>query len=176
MKENKGLVINVGTSSVVLILLVFALSVFALLSIRASNSELQLAKRTGESVQEYYEADKTAEYVLCYIQQIVENSKIEDLEKNLQNINGSGQKELDNLQNIELVLNDNVIFTGNKNDKLGTIEYSIFIEEKKHLKVSLGLYGDRSFSIETWCMVKETEEIEELGSDIELWDGFVTTE
>lgn len=176
MKENKGLIINVGTSSVVLILLVFALSVFALLSIRASNSELQLAKRTGESVQEYYEADRTAEYVLCYIQQIVGNSKIEDLAKNLQNINVSGQKELDNLQNIELVLNDNVFFTGDKKDKLGTIEYSIFVGEKKHLEVSLGLYGDRSFLVETWCMVKESEDIEELEQDVQLWDGSVTTE
>lgn len=176
MKENKGLVINVGTSSVVLILLVFALSVFALLSIRASNSELQLAKRTGESVQEYYEADRIAEYALCYIKQIVGNSKIEDLAKNLQNVNTSGQKELDNLQNVELVLNDNVVFTGNKKDKLGTIEYSVFVGEKKHLEVSLGLYGDRSFSIETWRMVKEAEEFEELGQDVQLWDGIVTTE
>lgn len=78
MKENKGLVMNVGTSSVILILLVFALSVFALLSIRASNSELQLTEKTGESIQEYYQADKEAQYALCYIKKIVEDFKVEE--------------------------------------------------------------------------------------------------
>lgn len=176
MKENKGLIINVGTSSVALILLVFALSIFAILSIRASNSEVQLAKKTGESVQEYYVADSAAEYAFCYIQQIVKNSKIEELEENLLNMDVSGQEELNNLQNMELHLEDNVIFSGNQKDKLGTIEYSILIEEGKRLEVGLALYGDRSLSIEIWRMVKEPEDIEELGQDIEMWDGLRTIE
>ena len=67
MKENKGLIINVGTSSVALILLVFALSRFAILSIRASNSEVQLAKKTGESVQEYSIAESIFRSTICYI-------------------------------------------------------------------------------------------------------------
>lgn len=176
MRENKGLVINIGTPSVVLILLVFALSIFALLSIRASNSELQLAHKTGESIQEYYTADSAAEYAVCYIQQIVENSKIEDLENKLKNMDVSKQKELNNFQNVELVLKDNVIFTGKKKDKLGTINFSIFMEEKKHLEVTLGLYGNRSLSVETWRMVKDSWTIEEFDQGIELWDGSVTGE
>lgn len=176
MKENNGLVINVGTSSVVLILLVFALSVFALLSIRASSGEEQLTERTGESVQEYYTADAAAEYALCYIEQIVENSKVEELQANLKKMNVTKQKELDNLQDVKLQLEENVIFTGKKEDKLGIIEYAILIEEGKRLKVSLSLHGDRSVAVEEWRMVKDTWDTEELGQDVELWDGSVTVE
>lgn len=176
MKENKGLVINVGTSSVVLILLVFALSVFALLSIRASNSELQLAMRTGESVQEYYTADAASEYALCYIQQIVESSKIEELEEKLKGINVSGQKELEKLENVKLDLEDIVIFTGKPEDKLGTIGYTIPIREGIQLEVNLALYGDRSLSVELWRMVKAAGNIEELEQDVKLWDGLITAD
>lgn len=174
MEENKGLVINVGTSSVVLILLVLALSVFALLSIRASNSELQLAGKTGESVQEYYTADGEAEYVFGCVQQIVENSKINELEMNLKNIDVSKKKELENFQEVELHLRDDVVFTGKQKDMLGTIDYAIPIEEGKRLEVNMTLHGDRSLSVETWCMVKDEGDTVELGQDVELWDGSVT--
>lgn len=176
MKENKGLIINVGTSSVVLILLVFALSVFALLSIRASNSELQLAKRTGESVQEYYTADGVAEYALCYIQQVIENSKVEELEEKLKNIDVSGQEKLEKIQNMKLNLEDIVIFTGKPEDKLGTIEYAIPIREGIQLEVKLALYGDRRLSVEVWRMVKAAGDIEEFEQNVELWDGLITAE
>lgn len=176
MKENKGLIINVGTPSVVLILLVFALSVFALLSIRASGSEEQLTERTGESVQEYYKADTAAEYALCYIDEVVKNSKMEELEKNLKNIDISAKEELSGLQDVALHLDENVIFTGKKDDKLGDIEYAILIEEGKRLKVNLALYGDRSVSVKEWRMVKDAQDTEEIQQDIELWDGSVTVE
>lgn len=60
MEEKKGLSINVGASSIILILLVLSLSVFAVLSIKASNNEYKLAMKTARSVQEYYEADARA--------------------------------------------------------------------------------------------------------------------
>lgn len=60
MEEKKGLSINVGASSIILILLVLSLSIFAALSIKASNNEYKLAGKTAQSVQEYYEADARA--------------------------------------------------------------------------------------------------------------------
>lgn len=176
MKENKGLVMNVGTSSVILILLVFALSVFALLSIRASNSELQLTEKTGESIQEYYQADKEAQYALCYIKKIVEDFKVEELEGKLGSLKDVKDKGLANLLDITLHLQKDVIFTGKQKDRLGTIEYVIYMEEGKRLEVSLALQGDRSLLVEKWCMVKEPWTEEEFGQDAELWDGMVITE
>lgn len=176
MKEKNGLVINVGTSSVVLILMVISLSVFALLSIRASNSELKLAIKTGESVQEYYDADKAAEYGLSYIKAALESSKIEDLEKNLLGMDTSKQKELSNFGGLTLNLKKNVIFTGKKDEILGNISYAIKITEKKRLEVKLDLCGDRSVLVTSWKIVKEAEQKESLDSGIELWDGQVTTD
>lgn len=176
MKENKGLVMNVGTSSVILILLVFALSVFALLSIRASNSELQLTEKTGESIQEYYQADKDAQYALCYIKKIVADFKVEELEGKLGSLKDVKDKGLANLLDITLHLQKDVIFTGKQKDRLGTIEYVIYMEEGKRLEVSLALQGDRSLLVEKWCMVKEPWTEEEFGQDAELWDGMVITE
>lgn len=43
-----------------MILLVLSLSIFAALSIKASNNEYKLALKTAQSVQEYYEADAKA--------------------------------------------------------------------------------------------------------------------
>lgn len=60
MEEKKGFSINVGASSIILILLVLSLSIFAALSIKASNNEYKLALKTAQSVQEYYEADAKA--------------------------------------------------------------------------------------------------------------------
>ena len=167
---------NVGTSSVILILLVFALSVFALLSIRASNSELQLTEKTGESIQEYYQADKDAQYALCYIKKIVADSKIEELEGKLGSLKTVKDNKLENFLDVTLQLQKDVIFTGRQKDRLGTIEYAIYMEEGKRLEVSLALQGDRSLLVEKWCMVKEPWTEEEFGQDAELWDGTVITE
>lgn len=60
MEDKKGFSINVGASSIILILLVLSLSIFAALSIKASNNEYKLALKTAQSVQEYYEADAKA--------------------------------------------------------------------------------------------------------------------
>lgn len=77
---------------------------------------------------------------------------------------------------ITLHLQKDVIFTGKQKDRLGTIEYVIYMEEGKRLEVSLALQGDRSLLVEKWCMVKEPWTEEEFGQDAELWDGMVITE
>ncbi|MBP5158965.1 MAG: hypothetical protein ILP10_01550 [Lachnospiraceae bacterium] len=64
MKEKNeagGFKINIGAPSIILLLVVFALTVFALLSIRASYNELKLARTSRESVDKYYKALGEAE-------------------------------------------------------------------------------------------------------------------
>lgn len=60
MNKGKGLHLNIGAASIILIMLVFALCTFAALSIKASNSEYKLAEKTARSVREYYEAEAEA--------------------------------------------------------------------------------------------------------------------
>lgn len=52
--------INTGGGFVILLISVLALTVFAVLSIRASYNELRMAERMRNSVEAYYEADQRA--------------------------------------------------------------------------------------------------------------------
>lgn len=61
MSKKKTGNINVGGASVILILLVLALSVFALLALRSSYNERKLARKAADSVRDYYEMDGRAE-------------------------------------------------------------------------------------------------------------------
>ena len=62
MKERKGLVFNVGTPSILVILLVFVLCVFALMSIQASNNEKKLADKTGASTATISRVNRSLNY------------------------------------------------------------------------------------------------------------------
>lgn len=65
--------ISVGGASIILIMLVLALSSFALLAIRSSMNEKRLASKTAKSIQEYYQMDAEAEEIYAKIDGIVKN-------------------------------------------------------------------------------------------------------
>lgn len=73
MKKEVKVKWNVGMSLVILVIVIFTLSVFAVLSVKASNSDLVLAKKTREDMQSYYKADMEAERLLMQIDQILKN-------------------------------------------------------------------------------------------------------
>lgn len=52
---------NIGGASILLLVTVFALTVFAVLSIRASYNERQMAQKARDAVEHYYAADAKAE-------------------------------------------------------------------------------------------------------------------
>lgn len=60
MNKNKRDRVSVGGASIILIMLVLALSSFALLAIRSSMNERRLALKTAASIKEYYEMDAEA--------------------------------------------------------------------------------------------------------------------
>lgn len=53
--------INIGTASIVLILLILCLAVFSLLSLSDAQASLSFARRRAESVQAFYHADAKAQ-------------------------------------------------------------------------------------------------------------------
>lgn len=62
MKETaKTSRINIGTASIVLILLILCLAVFSLLSLSDAKASLSFARRRAESVQAFYQADAKAQ-------------------------------------------------------------------------------------------------------------------
>lgn len=62
--------ISVGGASIILIMLVLALSSFALLAIRSSMNEKRLALKTANSIQEYYDMDAEATEIYAKINTI----------------------------------------------------------------------------------------------------------
>mgnify|MGYP000066708899 CR=1 FL=1 len=60
--------INIGTASIVLILIILCLSVFSLLSLSDARSSLSFAERRAQSVQAFYSADAQVQRWLSDIQ------------------------------------------------------------------------------------------------------------
>lgn len=174
MKENKELVFNVGTPSILLILLVFVLSTFAILSIQASDSEWKLAEKTGESVKTYYAADEKAEYVLCYVDAILQNTDAEYLEDGLVGMEGNAAKDIEGLENLKVNIKDRVVFEEKKKNEIAEVAYDIVVKEGTKLQVELQLFSDRSYDITSWKIKQEELGVYDLEDNIELWDGNVT--
>ena len=63
--------INIGGASILLVLLVFALTVFAILSMRASYHELKMSENTRDSIEQYYDVDAKSEEALFSIQEVM---------------------------------------------------------------------------------------------------------
>ena len=65
MKEQKGreFKLNVGLPSIILLLCVLGLSLFAILTIRAAYTGLKTAKTSRNAVQEYYKAEVKADRI-----------------------------------------------------------------------------------------------------------------
>lgn len=115
--------LNIGISSIIVIIAVFALMVFAVLSVKSSNSDLLLAKRTRERVQNYYEADSKAERMLVQINLVLENYYDDKsgiaLKVRLQDIIGKSGK------------------VKAQTDKKGTISYRISVDADTLLDVKI---------------------------------------
>lgn len=176
MKEKKGLVFNVGTSSILVILLSFVLSVFALMSIRASNSEQILAEKTGNSVKEYYEADRKAEYALCYIDVMLKSMEAEYLEDAIGALEYSKDEDLTDIENVTVQLEEDVLFSNDAKKEIGTVSFACLVRESCYLNVELIIYSDRSYAINKWNTTQNTAGMYELDDGMELWDGTIDVE
>lgn len=76
---NKRDRVSVGGASIILIMLVLALSGFALLAIRSSINERRLATKTSKSIKEYYEMDAEATELYSEIYEAVKSDSLSSL-------------------------------------------------------------------------------------------------
>ena len=153
--------INVGGSSIILIIVVFALAVFAVLSIKASNSDLVLAKKTRTAVSEYYQADSTAETYLAEIDQLLQSEKTsETLKKALKTL--SFQPVLESESASE-----------------GNISYNVKINDTATLEVVLTYKLDSInapfYDVTVWKV--NQEDVGDYDFDnFQFWDGTIDEE
>lgn len=171
MSRKNGMVKNIGIVSMILIVLAFVLTAFAVLSIKASYSEYRFAKKTGSSVQTYYTADSKAEEMLAYIDTLLHT---EDIEKHLEKFDtASSDAGIDGITNLSYQMKKDE----HKKKRLTEIWYEVVINEKTSLKVALEIDADYSYRVITWKVVAEP--MGDYGMDFEtdeLWDGDVSTE
>lgn len=64
MKKNRRIILNTGTTSLILIFTVLALVVFALLSLSSANAQWKMAQKMAERATQYYEAENEAQRIL----------------------------------------------------------------------------------------------------------------
>lgn len=160
MERKQEYKMNVGGSSIILIIVVFALSIFAVLSIKASNSDLVLAKKTRATMDQYYAADGKAEERLSEISQVLyDNDTVASLETSLKEVS------------------EELIHKSSSNTQ-GTIGYSIPINDYASLQVELTYdleNPDAIVDITTWKV--NQEDIGEYDfSDFQFWDGTLEEE
>ena len=68
MNENSNIKTNLGGPSIILVILVLSLTVFALLAVRSSLNEKKLADNTANSVSNYYSMNAKAEEFYAELQ------------------------------------------------------------------------------------------------------------
>lgn len=161
MKVKASHRLNIGGASIILILLVFALTVFAVLSIRTSYHELKLAEKTRDSVEAYYNADSKAEETLMLLDDKLAvfyangtEVDLKELYSELLKVEGVTEiTEQDKLVNYEVNINDSSIL-------------------KVKLKLDLTMNNNPAFAVESWKMV--TAEQGSYDTDeIDIWDGTI---
>jgi hypothetical protein len=155
MREFK---VNIGISSIILIVLVFALSAFAILSMKASNNEWKLAQRTAVSVSDYYQADTAAEEVLSKIDVVLQRSSEDELYHKLRN------------------MSDLTKIGVNKKGIPQLVYYQVPVNKNADLKVKLTIQeqnnGRFQYQIQSWNMVNKNKTDNSVNiEDNNLWNG-----
>ncbi len=153
-KEEGG--IQIGTSSLVVIFVILALTVFAVLSLTGVLADDRLSDRAAEWTTAYYEADSKAEDMLKDINQAIDAQK--------SGVAGS-------TEDIDSKLND--ITGGGYDSQKGRISFRLPINEKVVLGVELELLDTpkdgKYYRILKWQEVFVGEY--EIDDDMPVWDG-----
>ena len=130
----------------ILLLIVFALTVFAALSVRASYHEMKLAEKTKESVQAYYQADSRA----------VE--RYEEIRK-------AFSTHVENGGDVNDFSFDGLSIKGS------SASYTVESDTGRKLVVKLGLSDNGDVKVNGWSLTEEEHGDYENGSGEELWNG-----
>jgi hypothetical protein len=123
---------TMGVTSIIAILVVLVLIVFAALSITTSKADLNLSERTAEMTSEYYAADSAAEDMVAEVAEAARG--------------GAGWQER---------LGDEYSVT--EEDGRTVVRYDVPIDENKALSVRLGVAASGDVSRELWQVHSTSE-------------------
>lgn len=151
MRNNIRSRINSGGALVILVILVVAMSIFAILAVQSSLNEKKLSTKTDESIRTYYRMDAEAERVYAKIDEIIKTS--EDLTGDLAKL-----KELKDVKPDDggvLVEVGDIKYEG---DRPFLISYSV-VKDERSLNVEVGVSGKET-TINRWSTKTKSEDLQ----------------
>lgn len=147
--------LNIGGASLLLLIVVFAMSIFAVLSIRASFHELQMAEKNRDAAEAYYLADAAAEEIyarLALTWQELNRAQRSDGAAVLEQAGDFSQE----------------LFFEAAGDCL---TYFVEVDYNKSIQVTIQ-FSEDTCQVLNWRLVNEENGSYD-GEEIEIWDGIV---
>ncbi len=138
--------VGIGTPSVILIVIVLAMVVFALLAFRSARAEMRLADKTAKSVRGYYELESTAEELIAEIDEALAEG-------------GSESAKLQKIEALEAVTGAEV----RKDENARIYAVSMYVKTSKDSDMGISAKVDFTgnggdFDIKEWRYIKEEPE------------------
>lgn len=142
---------NTGGALVILVILVVAMSLFAVLAIQSSLNEKRLATKTKEGIENYYKLDAEAERIYAGIDEIVSTSN--NVSSDLTEFRTKNEmKKDDGSIKVEI---SNIKYEG---DRPTLVKYSV-INGDKSLNVEIGINGKET-SVDRWSTKTKSDNLE----------------
>lgn len=158
MKKKDGFHMNIGGASILLVLVIFSLTVFAVLSLRASYHEMKLAQKNKEAVEAYYAADSKAEEYLQQIDDAVKKQMAEhgtiDTSLLCKSVSQSGELKLEENSN--------------------NLTFNVRIGYNMNLEVTIQSPNDQDtgINVTSWRIVSTAQGNYDSNVE-EIWDGIL---
>ena len=151
MRNNIKSRMNTGGARVILVILVVAMSLFAVLDIKSSLNEKKLSAKTKEGIENYYKLDAEAERIYARIDEIVAKSNNVSSElAELKEIKEAGKDDGD----IKVEISD-IKYEG---EMPALVKYSV-INGERSLNVEIGVVGKET-SVNRWSTKTRSDNLE----------------
>ena len=142
---------NTGGALVILVILVVAMSLFAVHAIQSSLNEKRLSTKTKEGIENYYKLDAEAERIYAGIDEIVSTSN--NVSSDLTEFRTKNEmKKDDGSIKVEI---SNIKYEG---DRPTLVKYSV-INGDKSLNVEIGINGKET-SVDRWSTKTKSDNLE----------------
>lgn len=142
---------NTGGALVILVILVVAMSLFAVLAIQSSLNEKRLSTKTKEGIENYYKLDAEAERIYAGIDEIVSTSN--NVSSDLTEFRTKNEMKKDD-GSIKVEISD-IKYEG---DRPTLVRYSV-INGDKSLNVEIGINGKET-SVDRWSTKTKSDNLE----------------
>ena len=142
---------NTGGALVILVILVVAMSLFAVLAIQSSLNEKRLSTKTKEGIENYYKLDAEAERIYAGIDEIVSTSN--NVSSDLTEFRTKNEMKKDD-SSIKVEIS-NIKYEG---DRPTLVRYSV-INGDKSLNVEIGINGKET-SVDRWSTKTKSDNLE----------------